>query len=77
MSNNIFKIIAVLGVFTFLTVEAKENCTPELKLAQPSSIAQSTNTAIILKILLDMLIYTKCMLIINPYKSPLINANIS
>lgn len=44
MTNNIFKIIAVLGVFTFLTVEAKENCTPELKLAQPSSIAQSTNT---------------------------------
>ena len=43
MARNILKLLLVLTISSFSIVEAKDNCAPELNLAQPSSVMQTTN----------------------------------
>ena len=43
MHSNILKILAILIIFTFSIVEAKDNCAPEFNLAKPTSIIQQEN----------------------------------
>jgi len=44
MNSYVSKILGILIFFSFIEVQAKDNCTPEFELAKPTSIIQSANT---------------------------------